>query len=169
MPNVLIISPSKGFKTIQEFVAAAKAKPGTFNFALGRRRLRRASERGAFRARAGFEAVHIPFKGGAEALTEVIAGRVDFYFCPIAPRCRYIREGKLWRSRSTARRARAPRCRTCRPRWRPVTGFRFPIWIGMLAPAGTPQPIIDKLSAETIKALKVPGTQDRLAKAGSRR
>ena len=79
VPNVLIISPSKGIKTLRDFVAKAKAKPGSFNFAsvgVGSA-VHLSAER--FRVSAGYEAVHIPFKGGSEALTEVIAGRVDYY------------------------------------------------------------------------------------------
>jgi tripartite-type tricarboxylate transporter receptor subunit TctC len=95
VPNVLIIAPSKGLNTVQNFVAAAKAKPGSFNFGsvgIGSA-VHLSAER--FRLSAGYEAVHIPFKGGAEALTEVIAGRVDYYFCPIATALPHIRDGRL--------------------------------------------------------------------------
>ena len=95
VPNVLIISPSKGITTIRDFVAKAKAKPGSFNFAsvgVGSA-VHLSAER--FRVSAGYEAVHIPFKGGSEALTEVIAGRVDYYFCPIATALPHIRDGRL--------------------------------------------------------------------------
>src|SRR5262249_54612856 len=82
-PNVLVVSPAKDFKTAQDLVVAAKARPGSFNFAsagLGSA-THLSAER--FRMAAGFEAVHIPFRGGAEAITEVLAGRADFYFCPL--------------------------------------------------------------------------------------
>src|SRR5262245_26450430 len=80
VPNVLIIAPSKGIKTLKEFVDTARARPGSFNFAsvgVGSA-VHLSAER--FRIAAGYEAQHIPFKGGAEALTEVIAGRVEYYF-----------------------------------------------------------------------------------------
>src|ERR1043165_9064848 len=95
VPNVLIIAPAKGIRTLKEFVDTAKAKPGTFNFAsvgVGSA-VHLSAER--FRIAAGYEAVHIPFKGGAEALTEVIAGRVEYYFCPIATALPHIRDGRL--------------------------------------------------------------------------
>jgi tripartite-type tricarboxylate transporter receptor subunit TctC len=95
VPNVLIISPSKGLTNIKDFVAKAKANPGTFNFAsvgIGSA-VHLSAER--FRVSAGYEAVHVPFKGGADALTEVIAGRVDYYFCPIATALPHIKDGKL--------------------------------------------------------------------------
>ena len=95
VPNVLIISPSKGIKTIQELVAAAKAKPGTFNYASVGVGSGTHFSVEKFKLSAGFDAQHIPYKGGPEALTEVIAGRVDFYFCPINTALPHIREGKL--------------------------------------------------------------------------
>ena len=94
--GMLVMSPSKGFKTIQEMVAAARAKPGTFNFAsvgvgsgthLSAEKLKLA---------AGFDAVHIPFRGGPEALTELVAGRVDFYFCPVGTALPFIRNGEAY-------------------------------------------------------------------------
>jgi tripartite-type tricarboxylate transporter receptor subunit TctC len=163
---VLIIAPSKGFKTIQEMVAAAKAKPGTFNFASVGVGSGTHLSAETFRISAGFEATHVPFRGGPEALTEIITGRVDFYFCPINTALPYIREGKLV-ALVTNGATRIPELPDV-----PTTleaGFRnadFPIWIGMLAPARTPRPIVDKLNAETIKALKVPAVVERLSKTG---
>ncbi len=166
LPVVLVISPSKGFKTIQEMVAAAKAKPGTFNYAsigagsgthLSAERLKLG---------AGFDAVHIPFRGGPEALTEIIAGRVDFYFCPINTALPLIRNGQLV-ALVTNGDVRAPELPEV-----PTTleaGYRdadFPIWIGMLAPAQTPRAIVERLHTETIKAIQVPATLERLAKTG---
>jgi tripartite-type tricarboxylate transporter receptor subunit TctC len=166
LPAVLIISPAKGFKTVQEMVAAAKARPGTFNFAsvgVGSGTHLSAEK---FKLAAGFEATHVPFRGGPEALTEVITGRVEFYFCPISTALPYIREGKLV-ALVTNGASRIPELPDV-----PTTleaGFRgaeFPIWIGMLAPARTPAAVVDKLNAETIKAVKTPATQERLVKAG---
>ncbi|AMN41856.1 Bug family tripartite tricarboxylate transporter substrate binding protein [Rhodoplanes sp. Z2-YC6860] len=166
LPAVLVISPSKGFKTIQEMVAAAKANPGSFNFAsvgvgsgthLSAEKLKLA---------AGFQATHVPFRGGPEALTEVITGRVEFYFCPINTALPYIRDGKLVAlvTNGATRAPELPDVPTILE-----AGYRnaeFPIWIGMLAPAGTPAAVVDRLNAETIKAVKNPDTQMRLAKAG---
>jgi tripartite-type tricarboxylate transporter receptor subunit TctC len=166
VPNMLIISPSKGIKTLQELVAAAKARPGTFNFAsvgvgsgthLSVEKLKLA---------AGFEAVHVPFRGGPEALTEVIAGRVDFYFCPINTALPHIREGRLI-ALVTSATTRAPELPDV-----PTTaevGYRnadFPVWIGLMAPGKTPRAIIDKLHAETVKAIRLPATQEKLSKTG---
>jgi tripartite-type tricarboxylate transporter receptor subunit TctC len=166
LPNVLIISPSKGIKTIQELVAAAKARPGALNYAsVGVGSGTHLSVE-KLRLSAGFEATHIPFRGGPEALTEVIAGRVDVYFCPINTALPHIREGKLL-ALVTSNTTRAPELPDV-----PTTleaGYKdadFPIWIGLMAPAKTPREIVDKLHAETVKALKVPATLERLAKTG---
>jgi len=166
LPAVLVMSPSKGFKTIQEMVAAAKAKPGTFNYAsvgVGSGTHLSAEK---LKLGAGFDAVHIPFRGGPDALTEIIAGRVDFYFCPINTALPLIRNGQLV-ALVTNGATRAPELPDV-----PTTleaGYKnadFPIWIGMLAPAQTPRSIIDRLNAETIKAVQTPGTHEKLAKAG---
>ena len=94
-PSVLVVSPERGFKTVEDLVAAARAKPGAMNFSsvgLGSA-THLSAER--FRISAGVEAVHIPFKGGAEAMSEVIAGRIDFFFGPVGLVLPNIRDGKL--------------------------------------------------------------------------
>ena len=163
---VLVIAPSKGFKTIQEMVAAAKAKPGSFNFAsvgVGSG-THLSSEK--LKAAAGFDAVHIPFRGGPEALTEVIAGRVDFYFCPVGTAMPFLRDGRLVAlvSNGTERDPDLPDVPTVKEAG--YASAEFPIWIGMLAPAKTPRPIVDKLNAEIAKAVNTPAVKDKLAKAG---
>ena len=166
LPAVLIISPEKGFKTIQEMVAAAKAKPGSFNY--GSVGVGSGTHLSAEKLKlsAGFDAVHVPFRGGPEALTEVISGRVDFYFCPINTALPFIREGKLVAlvTNGTSRAPELPDVPTTAE-----AGYQkadFPIWIGLLAPAKTPRAVVDKLNAETAKAVKVPATAERLSKAG---
>jgi tripartite-type tricarboxylate transporter receptor subunit TctC len=162
----LVMAPSKGFKTVQDMVAAAKAKPGSFNFAsvgvgsgthLSGEKLKIA---------AGFDAVHVPFRGGPEALTEVVAGRVDFYFCPVGTALPFIRDGRLVALvvNGTARDPELPDVPTVAE-----AGYKnaeFPIWIGLLAPAKTPRPIVDRLNAEIVKAVETPSVKDKLAKAG---
>jgi tripartite-type tricarboxylate transporter receptor subunit TctC len=110
--------------------------------------------------------VHVPFRGGPEALTEVIAGRVDFYFCPINTALPHIREGQLI-ALVTSATTRAPD-RPDVPTTAEV-GYRnadFPIWIGLMAPVKTPRATIEKLHAETVKAIQLPATQEKLAKTG---
>jgi tripartite-type tricarboxylate transporter receptor subunit TctC len=166
LPVVLVISPSKGFATIQQMVEAARVKPGSLNFAsVG---VGSGSHLAVERLKLGasFDAVHVPFRGGPEALTEVIAGRVDFYFCPINTALPFIRDGKLAAlvTNGKARAAELPDVPTTLE-----VGYRnadYPIWIGLLAPGKTPRPIVDKLNAETIKALGVSAVREKLGKAG---
>ncbi len=166
VPNVLIVAPSRGLKTIQEFVAAAKEKPNALSFAsLGvGSAVHMSAER--FRVSAGYEAVHVPFKGGAEALTEVMAGRVDYYFCPIATALPFIRDGKLLALAvsSKTRAASLPDVPTTLE-----SGFKdsdYTFWIGVFAPAKTPHDIVDKLNAALIKTVQAPEVKDKLTALG---
>jgi tripartite-type tricarboxylate transporter receptor subunit TctC len=115
---------------------------------------------------AGFDAVHIPFRGGPEALAELIAGRVELYFCPINTALPYIREGRL-----TALLVNSPKRATALPDVPTTTeaGYKaaeFAIWLGMLAPAKTPRAIVDRLHDETTKALAQPAVREKLGKTG---
>jgi tripartite-type tricarboxylate transporter receptor subunit TctC len=166
VPNVLIIAPSKGIKTVQDFVAQAKAKPGSFSFAtLGvGSAVHMSAER--FRFSAGYEAVNSPFKGGAEALTEVIAGRVDYYFCPIATALPFIRDGKLL-ALAVSSPVRTPLLPDV-----PTTleaGFAdsdYTFWIGVFAPSKTPKEIVDKFNAALVKSVQAPEVTAKLGALG---
>ena len=94
-PSVLVAAPSKGFKTVADLVAAAKAKPGSMNFAsagIGSAS-HMAGER--FRLATGIDVQHIPFRGPVEAFTDVMAGRIDYYFLPIAPALPVVQQGQV--------------------------------------------------------------------------
>lgn len=166
VPNVLIIAPSKGLTNVQDFVKKAKANPGTFNFAsLGvGSAVYLSAER--FRVSAGYDAVHIPFKGGPEALTEIISGRVDYYFCPLATALPFIKDGKLLglAVSSPKRAAALPDVPTTLESGFANSDYTF--WIGVFAPAKTPRAIIDKLHAEMTKAINTPAVREKLAKLG---
>lgn len=164
VPNVLIIAPSKGIKTLTDFVA--KAKAGSFTFAsLGvGSAVYMSAER--FRLSAGYKAVDVPFKGGAEGLTEVMAGRVDYYFCPISTALPFIRDGKLL-ALAVSGRKRSPLLPDV-----PTTleaGFKdsdYTFWIGMFAPAKTPPAIVARLNAAIGKAVAAPAVKAKLASLG---
>src|SRR5204862_7475166 len=95
VPLVLVISPEKNIKTVQQLVAAAKANPGKINYAAAGIGTPPHLTMERFRLAAGFEGQLVPFKGAPEALTEVMTGRIDMYFCPITPALPLIRDGKL--------------------------------------------------------------------------
>jgi len=165
-PNVLVVAPSKNIRTLQELVAIARSKPGSMNYASGGvgTPTHLAAER--LRLSAGFEAQHVPFKSQPEALTEVIAGRVDFYFCPVFPALPFIQEGKLLplAVSSTKRASSLPAVPTTLELGFPNSDYIF--WVGMFAPAHTPSAIVQKLHAETLNAMQTPALQDKLAKLG---
>lgn len=165
-PNVMVVSPAKGFKTVGDLVAAGRAKPGALNFSsvgIGTA-THLSAER--FLSSAGVKAVHIPFKGGAEAMSEAVAGRVDFFFGPVGLVLPLVREGKLVALlvNGAKRAATLPNVPTTLE-----AGFvdaEYPIWFGLFVPARTPRDVIDKLHQETVKALQEPKLRDRLITLG---
>ena len=165
-PTVLVAAPSKGWKTLAELVAAAKANPGKLNYASAGvgAASHLAAER--FRVSAGFTAQHIPFRGPVEALTEVMTGRVDFYFLPLAAALPQIQDRKLVAlAVSTARRTVAlPTVPTTAEAGLKDAAYVF--WNGLFVPAKTPREIVTRLYYETQAALAVPSVQERLAKIG---
>jgi tripartite-type tricarboxylate transporter receptor subunit TctC len=164
LPNVLVISPSKNIRTVQQLVEAGKVTPITFGSTGIGSPIRLAFER--LRQSAGFKATAIPFKGAPEALIEVMTGRVDVYYAAILAALPYIRDGKLI-ALSVSSRERAsllPDVPTTLEAGFPNSDFNF--WIGVFAPANTPRSIIDKLNAEITKALAMPSVQAKLEKLG---
>jgi tripartite-type tricarboxylate transporter receptor subunit TctC len=165
-PSVLVSAPSTGFKTVDDIVKAAKAKPGALNYASAG--VGSASHMAAarFLATAGIKAQHVPFRGPAEAFQEVISGRLDFYFIPISPALPVIRNGKIVAiAVSTPNRAPAlPNVPTTKEAGYPGAAYLF--WGGIFMPPKTPLAIADKLHDETNKALKLADVQARLAKMG---
>jgi tripartite-type tricarboxylate transporter receptor subunit TctC len=165
-PTVLVVATGKPWKTLAELVAEAKAKPGTLNFASAGHGAASHLAAERFRISAGFKAQHIPFKGPVEALTEVMTGRIDFYFLPIAPALNLIGQGKIRAlAVSTSKRAALlPNVPTTAEAGLKDAAYVF--WNGLFFPAKTPSDIVNKLHAETTKALAVASVQERLAKIG---
>jgi len=162
--NVMIVSPSKGWKTVQDFIAAAKAKPGSINY--GSAGVGTATHISAerFRVAAGIEATHVPYKGGAEALTDVLGGRVDFYFCPISTALPLIRDGRLT-ALVVSTPTRAPELPDVpTPADAGLKGAETLIWYAVFMPSKTPRDVIDKFFTAATKVLKTPEMQERLKK-----
>ena len=164
-PNVLVVSPSKGFKTAQDLVAAGKARPGSFNFASAGVGSATHLSAERFRMAAGFDAVHIPFRGGAEALTEVLSGRAEFYFCPLGTALQQIRDGKL-----LALAVSGPKRAALLPAVPSVLELfpnsDYPFWIGVFMPAKTPRDIIENFHREALKTMQSPNVKERLETLG---
>ncbi len=164
VPNVTVISPVKGIKTLKELVAAAKKGSMTFASAGVGSATHWAAER--LRLAAGFDAVHVPFRGGPEALTEVATGRVDFMSIGISSGLPFIRAGRLIPlAVSTLKRSSAlPDVPTTIEAGYPNSDYTF--WNGMLVPAKTPRAIINRLREETLNVLSQPGVIEKFKPQG---
>ena len=160
LPMALVVAPSSGYKTVNDLVGAAKAKPNSINYAsagaggathLGAERFRLAS---------GFEGTHIPYKGSAEALTDVMTGRVDYYFSPVGLALPQIKAGKLTALAvsSSKRSTGLPDVPTTLEAGLPNSDYN--VWIGMWVSAKTPPPIVQKLHDELAKAIQSPEVQE---------
>jgi tripartite-type tricarboxylate transporter receptor subunit TctC len=165
-PDVLVAPPSR-FKTVQELVASAKAKPGSITYGSGGVGAATHLNAERFRLSAGFTAVHVPFKGAPEALREILGDRIDFYFSPMAAVVPLIASGAVrgLAVSSLKRSAILPDIPTTLEAGYPDSDYVF--WIGLFAPAATPRDIIDRLHAETAKALNEPALKDALTKLGA--
>ena len=165
-PSVLVVSPSKGYKTAADLVAAAKAKHGSLNFASAG--IGAASHLAAekFNVAAGIKSQHVPFKGPVEALTEVMAGRIDYYFLPIAPALPLIKDGKVAAlAVSSEKRAPSlPEVPTVIEIGLPGAVYAF--WNGVFVPVKTPGDIVARLYGEIQKAIADASVKERLAKLG---
>ncbi len=167
MPVVMCFNPSKGYKKLSDFVAYAKANPGKVNYASAGAGNSSHLNGERFRLAAGFEAVHLPFKGAPEAMTEVIAGRADFYFAPLVNALPLLKDGQVVAlAVSGSQRASAlPDVPTTVQAGYPNSEYNF--WAGMFAPAKTPAPIREKLYVEMAKVLAAPAVRDRLKNLGA--
>jgi len=164
VPLVLVIAPSKGVKTLKELVDRAKAKPGSLNYAAAGIGSPPHLTMERFRVAAGFTGQLVPFRGAPEALTEVIAGRVDVYFCPITPALPLVAEGKVipLAVSSSSRAAGLPNVPTTVEAGFPNSGFDF--WIGAMVVKQTPRPVVERIHAEVVKALASAPVKERLGK-----
>jgi tripartite-type tricarboxylate transporter receptor subunit TctC len=142
-PNVLVVAPSTGTKTVAELIAQAKQKPGQLNFGSAGTGSGTHINGEKFKLAAGIDVVHIPYKGTPEALTDTIAGRVTYFFSPISAALPFVRDGKLVAlAVSTAKRSSAlPNVPTVAEAGLP--GFDYSLWVGMFATAGTPADVVD--------------------------
>jgi len=164
--NVMIVSPSRPWKTVADFIADAKAKPGTISFGspgIGSA-VHISSEK--FRLAAGIEATHVPYRGGSEVITDILGGRIDFYFCPLATALPLIKEGQVRALLvSTAERvADLPDVPT--PAEAGLKNAESEIWFGVFVPAKTPTAIVEKLHAAGRRVLGESAMQASLKRLG---
>jgi len=166
-PNVLVVSPTLGVKSVAELIALAKQKPGQLNFGSAGTGSGTHINAEKFKLAAGIDVVHIPYKGTPEALNDTLAGRVTYFFSPISAALTNVREGKLVAlGVSTAKRSSAlPNVPTVAESGLP--GFDYNLWVGLFAPAGTPAELVDKINKDVARALQAPDIKERLANLGA--
>jgi len=164
--NVMIVPNSRPWKTLSGFIADAKAKPGTISFGsvgIGSA-VHISSEK--FRLAAGIEASHVPYRGGAEVITDILGGRIDFYFCPVATALPLIREGKV-RALVVSTASRVPDLPDVPTLAESgIKNAESEIWFGVFMPAKTPGAIIEKFHAAGQRVLNEPAMQASLKKLG---
>ncbi|MBN9410800.1 MAG: tripartite tricarboxylate transporter substrate binding protein [Burkholderiales bacterium] len=167
LPNMLVVGEGSPYKTVSELIAGAKAKPGQLNYASAGTGSATHINAEKFRAVTGVNVQHVPYKGTPETIVETIAGRVDFMFTPMLSSLQQVKEGKMraLAVSGSRRSATLPDVPTVAEAG--VPGFVFDFWAGLLAPAKTPRPVIDKLNADVRDVLAQPDVKERMAKLGA--
>ncbi len=161
-PHVLVVNPSVPVHNLQEYIALAKAKPGTISFGTAGSGTVNHLTGELLKIQAGIDILHIPYKGSGSVMPDLLGGQISSLFAAMPTVTGFIREKKLRAiAVTTPNRFRGlPDVPTIAESGYP--GYDFSSWFGILAPAGTPKPVIDRLNAEIVKALKDPNVQARL-------
>lgn len=167
LPNVLVVAPNRGWKTVGDLVAEAKAKPGKLNYASAGVGAATHLNAEKFKMQAVFDAVHVPYKGTPEAITDVIGGRADWYFSPLSAALPLIKDGKILPlAVSTPQRTPAlPQVPTSVEAG--VAGSDYVFWVGMIVPSATPAAVVRRLHEEVTKAMANADVKERYAKLGA--
>ena len=165
-PNILVVHPSVGVKTVKELIELAKAKPDQLSFGSSGVATGTHLSGELLKVMTGIKMVHVPYGGSPQAVTDLLAGRIHVLFSPASTVLQHVREGKLVALASTEakRTAIAPDLPTMAEAGLP--GFETGLWFGLLAPAGTPKDIIDKLNRAGNQAMKAEEVTKVLAPQG---
>lgn len=166
-PYVMVTNGSGPYQTVAKIIEAAKAKPESLAYASAGVGTSTHLAAELFAQRAGLRMVHVPFKGSPDAITDLLGGRSSFYMAPLPTVAGMLKDGKLTPVgvTSPARLGSLPTVPTLIESG--LANFRVDLWFGMWAPAGTPAPIVAKLSADVTKLLQSPETQAQYARAGN--
>ncbi|MBS0450664.1 MAG: tripartite tricarboxylate transporter substrate binding protein [Proteobacteria bacterium] len=166
LPNMLVVPPGR-FTDVKDLVAQAKAKPGGLNYGSAGNGSATHMNAEVFRLAAGIQAQHVPFRGTPEAMTEVMGGRVDWFFAPMVSAAPLVRDGKLKAlAVGTAKRSSIfPDLPTTVEAGVPDSSYLF--WVGLFAPSKVPKPMVERLNAEVVKIMNAPDLRERLDKLGA--
>lgn len=165
-PNLLVVHPSVPANTVSEFIALAKSKPGVVTYASTGSGTSNHLSMEMFKSMTGTNILHIPYKGSAPAVTDLLAGQVQAMFDNFPNVIQHVRAGKLRALGITSdkRSPLAPDTPTVGEAG--VPGYAITVWFGVVAPAGTPPDIVQRLNAEANKMLQLPEMRERFARAG---
>ena len=164
-PQVVVVPPNSPIKSIPELIAFAKANPGKLNFgSAGTGGIPHLSAE-RFQAMTGIRMTHVPYKGTALAMPDLMAGRLDVMFDSISTALPHIHDGKV-RALAVTTRARSSVAPELPPLSEFAPGYESLTWFGVFGPAGLPQPIVDKVNAALNRALRNPEVLQQLSKLG---
>lgn len=167
VPNVLVVAPAQGIPSVRELIAAARQRPGQLTFGSAGVGSGMHINGEQFRIMADINVVHVPYKGGPEALTDLFGGRLTFVFSPIGLALPLVKEKRLVALGVTpgARSPALPEVPTIAEAGLP--GFEFDTWYGIFAPAATPRALVGQISADVGRALRLADVQERFAARGA--
>ena len=165
-PNVLVVHAGLGVKTLAEYIALAKTKPGGLDYASTGSGSASHLAGELFNARAGVEVVHIPYKGGAQAMQDLLAGRVAAYFSVPSTAVPHIEAGKLIPLATTGLERPTFMANVPTVAESGFPGFNATNWYAFVAPGKTPAPVLDRWNRELVKALNSPDVKEELLKRG---
>ncbi len=167
VPNLLVVAPTLGPKTVKELIAYAKSKPGQINFSSAGVGSGTQINGEMFRLAAGFDATHVPYKGAPESLNETATGRVQFTFSPILVAAGQVKAGRVVAlAVSTSKRSGMfPDVPTVAEAG--IPGFDYDQWYGLLASAKTPRPLVYTINKEVVRVLNLPDIKERMLTQGA--
>lgn len=167
VPNVLVVAPGQGMTSVKELIAIARQRPGQLTFGSAGIGSGMHINGEQFRLAAEIQAVHVAYKGGPEALTDLLGGRISYVFSPIGLALPLIKDKKLLALGVTpaTRSPALPDVPTIAEAG--VPGFEFDTWYGIFAPAATPRSIVSRVSSEVSRILNLPEVQERFATRGA--
>jgi tripartite-type tricarboxylate transporter receptor subunit TctC len=164
--QVLVVHPSVPAKSVAELIALAKAQPGKLNFGSGGKGIQSHISGEMFKAAAGIDIVHVPYKGTVQAVSDLVAGQVQMVFSDMAPAMPHIRAGRLRPLAVTTRKREAvlPDLPTMIEAG--VPEYESGVWWAVLSPKGTPEAIVGRLNAEFGRIVRLPDVQEKYASLG---
>jgi len=163
--SMLVVHPSVPARSVTELIALAKAKPGGLNAGTGGSGSSQHFSLALFEHAAGVQTTQVHYRGGSPAMADLVSGRVDLVFAPVVESIQQVRAGQV-RALGITRRERSPYLPDVPAINEQLPGFVFTSWLGVFAPAGTPAPVVARLSETIQAAMRVPAMQTRMAELG---